>query len=185
VSILSTIVKCPCCGKSMYSNSKKPNKKDDKERFYYYCKNTRLEQQMDTLSVDDTHYDRKMSDYQRRYDEQYDIIEELEDSIDELEEQIRKTRQEQISGENVYELLKVFDELYYELEPVEKRDLMRALIERVELYPERQEDGRWVRSIVFQFPVPVGGQTVKELTLENETILETVVLMSRVSNEPR
>ena len=40
VSILSTIVKCPCCGKSMYSNPKRPSGKDTKTRYYYYCKNT-------------------------------------------------------------------------------------------------------------------------------------------------
>lgn len=39
VSLLSTIVKCPCCGKSMYSNPKRPSSKDTKTRYYYYCKN--------------------------------------------------------------------------------------------------------------------------------------------------
>lgn len=34
-------------------------------------------------------------------------------------------------------------------------------------------------NIVFNFPIPVNGEEVKELPLENETILETVVLMSQ------
>ena len=164
ISILSTIVKCPCCGKSMYSNTQRPTKKDPKTRFYYYCKNTstatghkctfrtnieqsqidnfvaavisamvhdpkfenaikdkigtvvdtsdlvkeldtlkgklrqalsikgRLEQQLDTLPYDDPHYDRKILDLQRRYDDQYDIIELLENQIEDIETQIRDIR---------------------------------------------------------------------------------------------
>ena len=38
---------------------------------------TRLEQQMDNLDVTDTHYDKKISDLQRRLDAQYDRIDEV------------------------------------------------------------------------------------------------------------
>jgi len=138
----------------------------------------RLEQQLDTLPYDDPHYDRKILDLQRRYDDQYDIIELLESQIEDIETQIRDIRQEQISGENVYELLRSFDDLYEELDNSDKRDLMRAIIERVELFPERRKDGCWVKSIVFNFPVPVNGRSLKELSLENETTLECVVLLS-------
>ena len=56
---------------------------------------------------------------------------------------------------------------------------MRAFIERIDLYPEKQKDGNWIRNMVFNFPVPVNGQEVKELPLEFGTILETVVLLSQ------
>ncbi len=251
VSILSAIIKCPCCGKSMYSNTSKPHAKDNKYRQYYYCKSTRsetghpctfrtnieqsqiddyvsgvisamvhdpqfeaaikdkigtvidttemqkeletlrvqlrqtisiksrLEQQMDTLSYDDPYYDRKMQDFQRRYDDQYAIMGDIEARMEELNDQIQSIRQEQISSENVYQLLSVFDQLYADLEPTEKRDLMRAIIERIDLYPEQREDGCWVRNIVFNFPVPVSGVLLKELPLENATMLETVCLLSQ------
>ena len=38
--ILSGILKCPCCGKGMYGNMSKAHSKDNKTRYYYYCKNT-------------------------------------------------------------------------------------------------------------------------------------------------
>ena len=38
--ILSGILKCPCCGKSMYGNIARAHSKDKKTRYYYYCKNT-------------------------------------------------------------------------------------------------------------------------------------------------
>ena len=56
---------------------------------------------------------------------------------------------------------------------------MRAFIERIELFPEKQPDGNWIRKIIFNFPVPVNGTEVKELPLENETMVETVALISR------
>ena len=56
---------------------------------------------------------------------------------------------------------------------------MRAFIERIDLYPEKQKDGNWIRNMVFNFPVPVNGQEITELPLENETMVETVVLLQR------
>lgn len=68
---------------------------------------------MDTLDINDAHYDRKILDLQRRYDEQYDTIEEIEVQIGELQGQIRSIQQEKISGDNIYRLLLAFDEVYH------------------------------------------------------------------------
>ena len=45
---------------------------------------TRLEQQMDNLDVTDTHYDKKISDLQSRFDAQYHRIDEVEEQMAEL-----------------------------------------------------------------------------------------------------
>ena len=249
--ILSGILKCPCCGKSMYGNIARAHSKDKKTRYYYYCKNTvtptghecsfrlnieqteinkfvakiisamvnnprfveaiqakigsavdtedmekqiavlqgqlkqafgtksRLERQMDTLDINDAHYDRKILDLQRRYDEQYDTIEEIEVQIGELQSQIRSIQQEKISGDNIYRLLLAFDEVYHSATEAEQKEFMKAFIERIEMFPEKRKDGSWIKKIVFNFPVPVDGEEVKELPLETETTVETVILLSR------
>lgn len=249
--ILSGILKCPCCGKSLYGNIAKAHSKDKKTRYYYYCKNTvgatghkctfrvnieqqemnrmvaaiisamvndsqfskaikekigtsvdtedlekqlaalqaqlrqtlgiktRLERQMDTMDINDPHFDRKILDLQRRYDEQYGRIEEIEAQMDEVKSQIQSIRQKKISGDNIYQLLLMFDEVYGAATEFEQKEFMQAFIERIDLYPEKQEDGNWIRNIVFNFPVPVNGQEVKELPLETGTTLETVVLLSQ------
>lgn len=249
--ILSGILKCPCCGKSLYGNIAKAHSKDKKTRYYYYCKNTvtptghectfrlnieqtemnrmvaaiisamvkeprfseaikakigsavdtadlerqlealqtqlrqalgtksRLERQMDNLDINDPYYDRKILDLQRRYDEQYAKIEEIEIGIDEVQCQIRSIRQERISGDNIYRLLLAFDEVYGAASEVEKKEFMKAFIERIDLYPEKQKDGNWIRKIVFNFPVPVNGQEITELPLENETMVECIALLSK------
>ena len=56
----------------------------------------------------------------------------------------------------------------------DKKELFRAIIERIDLYPEKRPDGNWIRNIVFTFPVPVQGAEVKELPLEKSTLIETV-----------
>ena len=250
--ILSGILKCPCCGKSMYGNIAKAHSKDKKTRYYYYCKNTvtptghecsfrlnieqteinkfvakvisamvnnprfveaiqakigtavdtedmekqiavlqgrlkqafgtksRLERQMDTLDLNDAHYDRKILDLQRRYDEQYDIIEEIEVQIAELQGQIRSIQQEKISGDNIYRLLLAFDEVYHSATEAEQKEFMKAFIERIEMFPEKRKDGSWIKKIVFNFPVPVDGEEVKELPLETETTVEAVLLLTKL-----
>jgi site-specific DNA recombinase len=254
--ILSGILKCPCCGKSMYGNIARAHSKDKKTRYYYYCKNTvtptghecsfrlnieqteinkfvakiisamvnnprfveaiqakigtavdtedmekqiavlqgqlkqafgtksRLERQMDTLDINDAHYDRKILDLQRRYDEQYDTIEDIEVQIGELQSQIRSIQQEKISGDNIYRLLLAFDEVYHSATEAEQKEFMKAFIERIEMFPEKRKDGSWIRKIVFNFPVPVDGEEVKELPLETETTVETVVLLSQLKQKP-
>ena len=47
------------------------------------------------------------------------------------------------------------------------------------MFPEKRKDGSWIKKIVFNFPVPVDGEEVKELPLETETTVETIVLLSK------
>ena len=140
---------------------------------------SRIECQMDTLDINDAHYDRKILDLQRRYDEQYDTIEEIEGQIGELQGQIRSIQQEKISGDNIYQLLLAFDEIYDSATEVEQKEFMKAFIERIDIFPEKRKDGCWIKNIVFNFPVPVDGKEVKELPLEYETTVETICLLSR------
>ena len=144
---------------------------------------SRLERQMDTLDINDAHYDRKILDLQRRYDEQYDTIEEIEVQIGELQSQIRSIQQEKISGDNIYRLLLAFDEVYHSATEAEQKEFMKAFIERIEMFPEKRKDGSWIKKIVFNFPVPVDGEEVKELPLETETTVEAVLLLTKLNVE--
>ena len=62
---------------------------------------------------------------------------------------------------------------------------MKAFIERIEMFPEKRKDGSWIKKIVFNFPVPVDGEEVKELSLETETTVESVVLLERYDMDGR
>ncbi len=142
---------------------------------------TRLEQQLDSLDESDPHFARKNLDLQRRYDEQYDLQEAAEEEITSIQDQIQTIRQEQLTGDNIYRLLLAFDKLYNTCSEAEQKELMRAIIERIDLYPEKPKNGCWIRKIVFNFPVSVNGEEVKEFPLDNQTMLETVCALSKLS----
>ena len=102
-------------------------------------------------------------DLQRRYDEQYGKIEDIEIQIEEVQSQIRSIRQEKISGDNIYQLLLAFDEVYNSATEAEQKEFMKAFIERIELFPEKRKDGCWIKNIVFNFPVPVNGDAIEAI----------------------
>lgn len=107
---------------------------------------TRLERQMDGLDVTDTHYDRKILDLHRRYDEQYGKMEEIETQIDEMKGKIRSIRQEKISGDNIYQLLPAFDEIYSSSSEVEQKEFMRAFIVQTEIHQTNRSQFEIVRT---------------------------------------
>ena len=61
---------------------------------------------------------------------------------------------------------------------------MKAFIEKIELYPEKREDGCWIKHITFNFPIPLEGKEVTELCLEKGTTLETVCLLGNRNAKP-
>ena len=109
---------------------------------------TRLERQMDTLDITDEHFDRKMLDLQRRYDEQYDTMEQ----IDDVKAQILSIQQEKISGDNIYQLLLAFDEVYGSATEAEQKEFMQAFIERIDLYPESRRTATGSGTLCLHFP---------------------------------
>ena len=255
--ILSGILKCPCCGKSLYGNISKAHSKDNKTRYYYYCQNpsgvnghrctfrwnieqtemnnlvasiisglardprfseavqekigcsvdtsvmekqletlqsqlrqtlstkTRLESQMDSLDINDPYYNRKILDLQRRYDDQYSKVAEIEVQMEEIRDQIYNIQQDKITSDTIYQLLLAFDKVYHAATEIEKKEFMQAFLERIDLYPEKQKDGNWIRNLVFHFPIPYNGREVKELPLESASTPETVVLLGRELEKSR
>ena len=139
----------------------------------------RLANQMDTLDVSDPHYDKKISDLQQRYDEQYDKADEIEIQIDDINSRINQIRNEKITGDNIFQLLLAFDQLYDSFTEAEKKEFMQAFIERIDIYPEKPENGIWIRNIVFAFPVPVNGKEIKEYPLEKLSTVESCCLLIR------
>src|SRR5699024_6821873 len=97
----------------------------------------------------------------------------------EVRNQIRNSQQDKITSDCIYQLLLAFDEVYSAASEAEKKEFMRAFIERIDLYPEKQKCGNWIRNIVFNFPIPFNGEEVKELALSSKKGRETVISLSQ------
>ena len=133
----------------------------------------------DNLSVSDEYYDKKYEDMQVRLDKLYDEIEEIDNFIETVETRLYNIKQEKISGDNVYQFLLFFDNLYDRFTDMEKKIFMKSFLEEGNIYEAEQEDGRILRSLKFRFPVFFNEQELYELDWDNESTVESVLLMRR------
>ena len=83
---------------------------------------------------------------------------------------------DKITGDNIYKALIFFDKLYAQMNEVEKREFLSQLVDNVQIYEERKENGQWLKSIEFKLPIIEKEFT---LSLDNDTQNETVVLLSK------
>lgn len=134
---------------------------------------------MDNLSVSDEYYDKKYEDIQVRLDKLYDEIEEIETFIEAVETRLYNIKQEKISGDNVYQFLLFFDNLYDKFTDMEKKIFMKSFLEEGNIYEAEQEDGRILRSLKFRFPIFFNEQELYELDWDNESTVESVLFMRR------
>ena len=74
-----------------------------------------------------------------------------------------------------------FDKLYAQMNEAEKREFLSQLVDNVQIYEERKENGQWLKSIEFKLPIIEKEFT---LSLDNDTQNETVVLLSKGAKGP-
>ena len=65
------------------------------------------------------------------------------------------------------------------MNPLERKKLMEHLISEIRIYPERQPNGQWLKSIKFRLPIV---EKDIDLCLDNESHTECVLQMTRKSN---
>ena len=141
----------------------------------------KLTEMLDRLDVSDKHYDRKYQDMHDRLDILFDRISELEDMIADIKAKISGAYGEKITVNQLYKILLNFDKMYFKMKDLEKKQFMREFIEAIELYPEKQEDGRILKQLSLGFPVFYEGSESDTIRLHKENTVETVVLLSKVN----
>ena len=137
---------------------------------------SKLMEEIDNLNPDDRHYIRRKADLDDRLYRMYDKIEELESQLIAARAKKKSIEAEKITGDNIYKVLIYFDKLYFAMNDVERRQLIEALIDEIQIYEERKPNGQWLKSIRFKLPI-----IEKDLSigLDNDEHVETVVLLSQ------
>ena len=143
----------------------------------------KLTEMMERLDIGDKHYDRKYQDMQDRQNVLYDRISELEEAIADIEVKISGAYEEKITIDQLYKILLNFDKMYYMMSDLEKKRFMREFIEGIELYPEKQKDGRILKQISLGFPVFYEGSEGDTIWLHKENTVETVCLLSKLNTK--
>ena len=146
-------------------------------RQLYHNKDTILSD-IDSLDYEDKHYQRRKTDLENRLYKTYDKIDEAEELLISAKTKKRALLADKITGDNIYKALIFFDKLYAQMSEAEKREFLSQLVDNVQIYEERKENGQWLKSIEFKLPIIKKEFT---LSLDNDTYVETVVLMSKVN----
>lgn len=143
----------------------------------------KLTDMIDRLDVTDKHYDRKYQDMHDRLDNLYDRIGDIDDQLRDVNEKIQMAFEKQITSKQVYQILTCFDKIYFEMTDLEKKEFFRNFIDEIELYSERQSDGRIVKQINFNFPVYYNGNEGDAIRLPDENTVEVVIMMQNCGLE--
>ena len=141
----------------------------------------KLVEQMDKLDVTDRHYDRKYQDMQDRLDNLYDKISEVEDAIQDITDKINAVYGEHLTAQELYKVLEHFDDIYFKMSDLEKKEFFQNFIESITIYPDKKTNERIVDEIDFKFPIYYDGKESRAIRLLNETTVETVVLLTKTS----
>ncbi len=72
-----------------------------------------------------------------------------------------------------------FDKLYDKSTDLEKKEFLNSFVEQMDIYEQEQSDGRFLKHIKFRFPMYFKDRETEELCWDNESTIETVVLLSK------
>ena len=114
----------------------------------------------------------------------YEEIGAIEDEIDTISMRIDNINKKQLTKDSIYRILKSFDKIYSEFTDAEKKRFVNLFVERVDIYEEEQENGRFLNSIKFRFPIYYNGAETQEVDFSDDSwdyqrSLETVCLLSK------
>ena len=140
-----------------------------KDLYHQEHEKNRVGAELDNLDVLSDDYDTEYERIQAEMDDIYDRIESLELSLKKIKKKCSEARQGVSSIEGIKKILKNFGKFYEKLTSEEQRELYRQFIERIEVYPEEQEDGRVLKSIHFRFPVRYGETDTIETLIGTES----------------
>ena len=141
-----------------------------------YSTKSRLMEEIDSLDPDDKHYIKRKADLDDHLYKMYDKIEDAENLLIAARAKKMSIEAEKLTGDNIYKVLIYFDKLYSVMNEQEKRQIMESLISEIQIYPERQPNGQWLKSIKFKLPII---EEDMNISLDNDSQVETVVLLSK------
>lgn len=148
------------------------------------AKKAKILQRIMQLDPDDETYDTLYDDLSGVLQEFTRTIAELDASIEKVEINIETVKQSQMMFISADELKEVTMTVLKEMSSADKKEFMNGFIERIELFEERQKNGRQVKSIKFKIPAKFETDgDVEELIVDDflpyEKQDETVALLSK------
>lgn len=133
--------------------------------------------EIDMLDPEAKHYIVIKNDLNERLYSMYDKIEDVRELLNEASARKKTIEEEKLTSDNIYEILMHFDKLYSKMSNDEQRKFIELIIEEIQIYEERQQNGQWIKSIKFKFPMIEESFNVG---LDKNKQVETIVLLSKI-----
>lgn len=131
----------------------------------------RIIEEIDSMDAEDRHFEIRKKDLNNRLNKMYDKIEESSDMLATALNKKRSIEADKLTVDNIYKVLICFEKLYDKMDQTEKRQLVSALVDKVEIYEEKRENGQWLKSITFKLPIIEGREMI---SLDNSDRVEPV-----------
>lgn len=144
----------------------------------YSLTKIKLIEEIDNLDVEDKLYKTIKTDLNERLYNIYDKIDDLETLLTDARARLQNVNSKKITADNIYKILIYFDKLFAVMTDVERRQLVESLVSEVHIFEERQDNGQWLKSIIFKLPII---EEDLSISLDNGEHVENVVLMSRIN----
>ena len=120
----------------------------------------RLIKKIDKIGTDMDNLDVTSVTYDDDYDKLSCKIEKLYDEYDQIEKQyinasneLEKIRDNAVCEDEIFDQIANFHKIIEKMTAKEKREYCRTLIDRIEIFEDKQQDGRLLKSISLRFPV--------------------------------
>ncbi len=140
----------------------------------YSTARSSLEREIDSLSIETPHYAKIRQDLTVRLYSLYDDEARVEDELQNVQARIDSIIKDNTSINNAYEILKSFKSIWEQCVDIEKKELIRFLVEKVEIYDEERENGRFLKSVKLRFPLLYNGLECDTFGLDKDGHVESV-----------
>ena len=138
------------------------------ERAKLNTKKTKQLRRINELDIDDDLYDDLMKSYRAYLGEINDQLASIENLLYQNELAIENAQGENLSTEVYKRLIDATIENIDDVSDADKKVLMNALLEKVEIFKEKQKDDRWVKSVQFKIPLNVDGKLVDTMLFDDD-----------------
>ena len=139
----------------------------------------RLNNQLDHLDYSSPIAERKANDLEKRVDNLYNEVGQHEQYLEDLYQRLFAINQDLLTKDSILNLLKQFDRLYAVMSQSDRQILIRTIIDEIQIYPEKQPDGRIIKSIKLSVPVVYEDGETPRIRLDKDTTVESICCLSR------
>ena len=120
------------------------------------------------LDADDDLYDEMYDDLQGLLRQRMKRISELDSKINQVSIAIQNAGSKAATAEEVYATMRIIVDMMDIMPERDEQEIMHALLDSVQIYPERQPNGLWIKSVRFKVPLEFDGVSSQDVIIDND-----------------